>query len=95
MTYSLAFVNEIQDFYKTLQELYARDIEQELTGGALEVYKNILAEARDMNLEFDLVSRILECIDLEGYSDGQYPRVADVMVVVKNLWSKLGTGRIL
>lgn len=95
MVYSLAFVNEIQDFYKTLQELYARDIEQELTGGALEVYKNILAEAREMKLEVDLVEKILENIDLQGYSGGQYPRVADVMVVVKNLWSKLGTGRVL
>ena len=95
MTYSPAFVNEIQDFYKTLQELYARDIEQELTGGALEVYKNILFEAKEMNLETKLVNRILESIDIQGFSDGQYPRVSDAMVVVKNLWSKLGTGRVL
>ena len=93
--YSLQYVNRVQDFYKTLQELYLQDHEQELIGGSLEIYQDLLIKAKEMRIDVELMERILSKIDLDGFGHGEYPRVSDAMVVVKSIWSSLGTGRIL
>ncbi len=93
--HSIQYVNRVQDFYRTLQELYSRDHEQELIGGSLEVYRDLLLTAKSMHIDEDLIARILSNIDFEGFGHGEYPRVSDAMIVVKSIWSGLGTGRSL
>ena len=89
------FVNSIYDFYKVLKELHQKDPEQELQGAALIPYIQILEDAKIMLQHDSMIQSLPEIITTENIDARIYPRVADTLVVVSQIWSAIGTGRHL
>lgn len=89
------FVNSIYDFYKVLKELHQKDPEQELQGAALIPYIQILEDAKTMLKHDSMIQSLPEIITTENIDERIYPRVADTLVVISQIWSAIGTGRHL
>lgn len=89
------FVSQVADFYITLRELHQRDPEQELQGSAITVYNSLLEDAKAILRHDPLISALPEVITANNIEEPVYPRVADTLVVVGQIWSALGTGRRL
>ncbi len=93
--YPHEFVNSIYDFYLVLSELHNRDPEQELQGAALVPYNLILADAKIMLKHDEMIQLLPEIVTADNIENEIYPRVADTLVVISQIWSSLGTGRRL
>lgn len=93
--YSWQFVNSVRDFYGTLRELHLKDPEQELQGSAIFAYNQILMDAKVMLHDHPLIQSLPEVITAYNIEEPVYPRVADTLIVVSQIWSALGTGRPL
>ncbi len=91
----MAFVNSVYDFYKVLKELHQKDPEQELQGAALIPYVQILDDAKSILKHDPMIQSLPEIITAENIEDEIYPRVADTLVVVSQIWSAIGTGKRL
>ena len=83
------------DFYKVLKELHQRDPEQELQGAALIPYIKILEDAKAMLKHDSMIQALPEILTTENIDEQIFPRVADTLVVVSQIWSAIGTGRRL
>ncbi len=93
--YSHVFVNSIYDFYLVLKELHQKDPEQELRGAAIVPYNQIIEDAKAM-LKYDpMIQALPEVVTAENIENEIYPRVADTLVVISQIWSAIGTGRRL
>ena len=93
--YPMAFVNSVYDFYKVLKELHQKDPEQELQGAALIPYVQILEDAKAIMKHDPMIQALPEIITAENIEDKIYPRVADTLVVISQIWSAIGTGKRL
>ena len=93
--FPMSFANTVYDFYKVLKELHQRDPEQELQGAALIPYIQILEDAKTMMGDHPMIQSLPEIITTENIDEKIYPRVADTLVVVSQIWSAMGTGRHL
>ena len=93
--FSVAFTNSVYDFYKVLKELHQNDPEQELQGAALIPYIQILEDAKSMMKHDPMVQSLPEIVTTDNIDEIFYPRVADTLVVVSQIWSALGTGKRL
>ena len=93
--FSVAFTNSVYDFYKVLKELHQKDPEQELQGAALIPYIQILEDAKTMMKHDPMVQSLPEIVTTDNIDEKFYPRVADTLVVVSQIWSALGTGKRL
>jgi len=91
----MAFVNSVYDFYKVLKELHQKDPEQELQGAALIPYVQILDDAKSILKHDPMIQSLPEIITAENIENEIYPRVADTLVVVSQIWSAIGTGKRL
>jgi hypothetical protein len=91
----ITFANSVFDFYKVLKELHQRDPEQELQGAALIPYIQILEDAKVMMKHDPMIQSLPEIITTENIEERIFPRVADTLVVVSQIWSAIGTGRRL
>jgi hypothetical protein len=91
----MAFVNSVYDFYKVLKELHQKDPEQELQGAALIPYVQILEDAKTIMKHDPMIQALPEIITAENIEDEIYPRVADTLVVISQIWSAIGTGKRL
>ncbi len=91
----MAFVNSVYDFYKVLKELHQKDPEQELQGAALIPYVQILDDAKSILKHDPMIQSLPEIITAASIEDEIYPRVADTLVVVSQIWSAIGTGKRL
>ncbi len=91
----MAFVNSVYDFYKVLKELHQKDPEQELQGAALIPYVQILDDAKSILKHHPMIQSLPEIITAANIEDEIYPRVADTLVVVSQIWSAIGTGKRL
>ena len=91
----MTFANSIYDFYKVLKELHQKDPEQELQGAALVPYIQILEDAKIMLRHDPMIQALPEIITAENIDEKIFPRVADTLVVISQIWSALGTGRHL
>jgi hypothetical protein len=91
----IAFANSVYDFYKVLKELHQKDPEQELQGAALVPYNQILEDAKLMLSHDPMIQALPEVITTENIEEKLFPRVADTLVVVSQIWSALGTGKHL
>jgi hypothetical protein len=91
----MAFVNSVYDFYKVLKELHQKDPEQELQGAALIPYVQILDDAKSILKHDPMIQSLPEIITAANIEDEIYPRVADTLVVVSQIWSAIGTGKRL
>jgi hypothetical protein len=91
--YPHEFVNSVSDFYLVLRELHNRDPEQELQGASLVPYNAILRDAKVMLRDNEMIQSLPEIITAENIENEMYPRVADTLVVISQIWSSLGTGR--
>jgi hypothetical protein len=78
-----------------LKELHQRDPEQELQGAALIPYIQILEDAKAMMKHDPMIQSLPEIITTENIEEQIFPRVADTLVVVSQIWSAIGTGRRL
>jgi hypothetical protein len=93
--YPHEFVNSVADFYQVLLELHNRDPEQELQGASLVPYNSILKGAKIMLRQDEMIQALPEIITADNIENEMYPRVADTLVVISQIWSSLGTGRRL
>jgi len=93
--YPMLFVNSVYDFYAVLKELHQKDPEQELQGAAIVPYNQILVDAKLMLREDPMIQALPEIITAENIENEIYPRVADTLVVVSQIWSAIGTGKRL
>jgi hypothetical protein len=93
--YPTAFMNSVYDFYKVLKELHQKDPEQELQGAALIPYIQILEDAKIMFKHDPMIQSLPELVTTENIDERFYPRVADTLVVVSQIWSAIGSGRRL
>ncbi len=91
----VTFVNSVYDFYKVLKELHQKDPEQELQGAALIPYIHILEDAKVMMIHDPMIQSLPEIVTTENIDEKIYPRVADTLVVVSQIWSAIGTGKHL
>ncbi len=91
--YPHEFVNAVYDFYVVLRELHRRDPEQELQGAALIPYNSILTDAKTMFKYDEMIQSLPEIVTADNIENEVYPRVADTLVVISQIWSSLGTGR--
>ena len=91
----MAFVNSVYDFYKVLKELHQKDPEQELQGAALIPYVQILEDVKAIMKHDPMIQALPEIITAENIEDKIYPRVADTLVVISQIWSAIGTGKRL
>jgi hypothetical protein len=67
----------------------------ELQGSAIFAYNQILMDAKSMLHDHPLIQSLPEVITADNFDEPVYPRVADTLVVVSQIWSALGTGRPL
>jgi hypothetical protein len=95
MQYPFEFSNSVFDFYKTLSQLYDRDPEQELHGSAIHAYNQIISDAKIMLNHNEYIQTLPEIITVQNIENQLYPRVADTMIVISQIWSALGTGKSL
>jgi hypothetical protein len=95
MQYPFEFVNSVFDFYKTLGQLYERDPDQELQGSAIHAYNQIISDAKILFSHNEYIQTLPEVINVQNIENILYPRVADTMVVISQIWSALGTGKSL
>ena len=95
MQFSHIFVNSVSDFYIVLKELHQKDPEQELRGAAIIPYNQILEGAKELLKHDPMIQALPEVVTAENIENEIYPRVADTLVVVSQIWSALGTGRRL
>ena len=86
------FVNSVFNFYVVLRELHQRDPEQELQGAALVPYNQILDDAKAMLRHNPMIEGLPEVITASNFEEPIYPRVADSLVVISQIWSAIGTG---
>jgi hypothetical protein len=93
--YSQFFVNSISDFYIVLKELHQKDPEQELRGAAIVSYNQIIEDAKVLLKHDPMIQALPEVVTAENIENEIYPRVADTLVVVSQIWSAMGTGRRL
>jgi phytoene/squalene synthetase len=93
--YPWEFVNAVRDFYLVLRELHQKDQEQEIQGAAIVTYNQILEDAKAMLSGNPMIQAFPEVITSENIENEIYPRVADTMIVISQIWSALGTGRSL
>ena len=93
--YPMLFVNSVYDFYSVLKELHQRDPEQELQGAAIVPYNQILIDAKLMMPDDTMIQALPEVITAENIENEIYPRVADTLVVISQIWSAIGTGKRL
>ena len=93
--YPWQFVSSVRDFYGALRELHLKDPEQELQGSAIFAYNQILMDAKAMLHEHPLIQSLPEVITADNFEEPVYPRVADTLIVVSQIWSALATGRPL
>ncbi len=91
----IMFVSTVYDFYTVLKELHQKDPEQELQGAAIVPYNQILVDAKLMMPEDPMIQALPEVITAENIENEIYPRVADTLVVVSQIWSAIGTGKRL
>ncbi len=91
----ISFANSVFDFYKVLKELHQRDPEQELQGAALIPYIKILEDAKVMMRHDSMIQALPEILTTENIDEQIFPRVADTLVVISQIWSAIGTGRPL
>ena len=95
MQFSHVFVNSISDFYIVLKELHLKDPEQELRGAAIVAYNQIIEDAKVLLKHDPMIQALPEVVTAENIENEIYPRVADTLVVVSQIWSAMGTGRRL
>jgi hypothetical protein len=93
--YPMMFVNTVYDFYIVLKELHQKDPEQELQGAAIVPYNQILVDAKLMMPEDPMIQALPEVITAGNIENEIYPRIADTLVVVSQIWSAIGTGKRL
>ena len=95
MQFSPVFVNSVSDFYIVLKELHQKDPEQELRGAAIVPYNQIIEDAKVLLKHDPMIQTLPEVVTAENIENEIYPRVADTLVVVSQIWSAMGTGRRL
>jgi hypothetical protein len=95
MQFSHVFVNSVSDFYIALKELHQKDPEQELRGAAIVPYNQIIEDAKVLLKHDPMIQALPEVVTAENIENEIYPRVADTLVVVSQIWSAMGTGRRL
>ena len=78
-----------------MKELHQKDPEQELQGAALIPYVQILDDAKSILKHDPMIQSLPEIITAANIEDEIYPRVADTLVVVSQIWSAIGTGKRL
>jgi hypothetical protein len=93
--YPHEFVNSVYDFYSVLKELYAKDVEQELRGAAIIPYNQIIEDAKIMLRNDPMIQSLPEVVTADNIENEIYPRVADTLVVISQIWSAIGTGKRL
>ena len=93
--YPMMFVNTVYDFYIVLKELHQKDPEQQLQGAAIVPYNQILVDAKLMMPEDPMIQALPEVITAGNIENEIYPRIADTLVVVSQIWSAIGTGKRL
>ena len=93
--YPMMFVNTVYDFYIVLKELHQKDPEQELQGAAIVPYNQILVDAKLMMPKDPMIQALPEVITAGNIENEIYPRIADTLVVVSQIWSAIGTGKRL
>ena len=93
--YPFIFVDSVHQFYHVLKELHQRDPEQELQGAALIPYIKIIEDAKIMPKSDEMIQALPEIVTAENIEDRVYPRVADSLVVISQIWAALGTGKRL
>jgi hypothetical protein len=93
--FPMTFVNAVYDFYKVLKELHQKDPEQELQGAALIPYIHILEDAKIIMKHDPMIQSLPEVVTTENIEEKIFPRVADTLVVVSQIWSAIGTGKKL
>ena len=76
-----------------MKELHQKDPEQELQGAALIPYIKILEDAKAMLKHDSMIQALPEILTTENIDEQIFPRVADTLVVVSQIWSAIGTGR--
>jgi len=95
MHFSHVFTNSVLDFYMVLKELHQKDPEQELRGAAIISYNQIIEVAKELLQHDPTIQALPEVVTAENIENEIYPRVADTLVVVSQIWSAMGTGRRL
>lgn len=93
--YPHVFVNSVYEFYQVLKVLHQKDPEQELQGAALIPYVKIIEDAKIMLKHDEMIQALPEIITADSFDNPVYPRVADSLVVISQIWAALETGRAL
>ena len=93
--YPFIFVDSVYQFYHVLKELHQKDPEQELQGAALIPYIKLIEDAKIMLKNDEMIQALPEIVTAQNIEDPIYPRVADSLVVISQIWAALGTGKRL